>query len=68
MYLDFLQGYKENVSEFGILDFSIHEEVNFDKIAYDNLNQSYKVDNWKWKFPIEVLDSYDTSELTLTAW
>tara|TARA_A100001011_G_scaffold388564_1_gene468460 strand:- start:1166 stop:2512 length:1347 start_codon:yes stop_codon:yes gene_type:complete len=68
LYLDFLQGYKENVSEFGILDFSIHEEVNFDKIAYDNLNQSYKVDNWKWKFPIEVLDSYDTSELTLTAW
>ena len=68
LYLDFLQGYQENVLEFGVLDFSIHEEVNFDKIAYDNLNQSYKVDNWKWKFPEEVLDSYDTSELTLTAW
>ena len=68
LYLDFLQQYQENVLEFGILDFSIHEEVNFDKIAYDNLSQGYKIDNWKWKFPEEVLDSYDTSDLTLTAW
>lgn len=68
LYLDFLQGYQENVSEFGVLDIDKYEDVKFDKYLYNNVSQSYKVDNWKWKFPAEVLDSYDTSELTLTAW
>lgn len=68
LYLDFLQGYQENVSEFGVLDIDKYEDVKFDKHLYNNVSQSYKVDNWKWKFPAEVLDSYDTSELTLTAW
>ena len=68
LYLDFLQGYQENVSEFGVLDIDKYEDVKFDKYLYNNVSQTYKVDNWKWKFPAEVMDSYDTSELTLIAW
>ena len=68
LYLDFLQGYNEKVEEFGVLDIDKYEDVKFDKHLYNNVSQSYKVDNWKWKFPAEILDSYDTSELTLTAW
>lgn len=68
LYLDFLQGYKENVSEFGILDSSNHDEVEFDSYELNLVSQGYKVDNWKWKFPEDVFDSYDTSELTLTSW
>lgn len=68
LYLDFLQGYNEKVEEFGFLDTNKCDEIKFDNYDYYNLSQTYKVDNWKWKFPAEVLDSYDTSELTLTAW
>lgn len=68
LYLDFLQGYNEKVEEFGFLDMDRLDDFKFDSYDYNNLSQTYKVDNWKWKFPEEVLDSYDTSELTLTAW
>jgi len=68
LYLDFLQGYNAKVEEFGFLDTDKYDDVKFDSYDYNNLSQTYKVDNWKWKFPAEVLDSYDTSELTLTAW
>lgn len=70
LYLDFLQGYNEKVEEFGYLpeDKDWVNDFKFDSYDYNNLSQTYKVDNWKWKFPAEVLDSYDTSELTLTAW
>ena len=68
LYLDFLQSYNEKVEEFGVLDIDKYEDVKFNKNLYNNVSQSYKVDNWKWKFPTEILDSYDTSELTLIAW
>lgn len=68
LYLDFLQGYNEKVEEFGFLDIDKYDDFKFDSYNYNNVSQTYKVDNWKWKFPTEVLDSYDTSELTLTAW
>ena len=68
LYLDFLQRYNEKVEEFGFLDMDRLDDFKFDSYDYNNLSQTYKVDNWKWKFPAEVLDSYDTSELTLTAW
>ncbi len=68
LYLDFLQRYNEKVEEFGFLDMDRLDDFKFHSYDYNNLSQTYKVDNWKWKFPAEVLDSYDTSELTLTAW
>ena len=68
LYLDFLQDYNAKVEEFGFLDTNKYDDFKFDNYDYYNLSQTYKVDNWKWKFPEEVLDSYDTSELTLTAW
>ena len=68
LYLDFLQSYNEKVEEFGVLDIDKYEDVKFNKNLYNNVSQSYKVDNWIWKFPTEILDSYDTSELTLIAW
>jgi len=68
LYLDFLQGYNAKVEEFGFLDTNKYDDFKFDNYDYYNLSQTYKVDNWKWNFPAEVLDSYDTSELTLTAW
>ena len=68
LYLDFLQSYNAKVEEFGFLDTSKYDEFKFDNYDYYNLSQTYKVDNWKWKFTTEVLDSYDTSDLTLTAW
>ena len=68
LYLDFLQDYNAKVEEFGFLDTNKYDDFKFDNYDYYNLSQTYKVDNWKWKFPEEVLDSYDTSELTLTTW
>jgi len=68
LYLDFLQGYKDNVSEFGILDSSNHDDIEFDSYKLNLVSQGYRVDNWKWKFPEYVYDSYDTSDLTLTSW
>ena len=68
LYLDFLQGYNAKVEEFGFLDTDRLDDFKFDSYNYNNVSQTYKVDNWKWKFPEEVMDSYDTSELTLTAW
>ena len=70
LYLDFLQGYNAKVEEFGYLpeDRDWVNDFKFDSYNYNNVSQTYKVDNWKWNFPAEVLDSYDTSELTLTAW
>jgi len=68
LYLDFIQGYNEKVEEFGFLDSDRLDEFKFNGYHYNNVSQTYKVDNWKWKFPEEVLDSYDTSELTLIAW
>ena len=50
LYLDFLQGYNEKVEEFGVLDIDKYEDVTFNKNLYNNVSQSYKVDNWKCVF------------------
>ena len=69
LYIDFIQRYLNNLNVYGLLDCN---EDNLKKIEFSRRtlhnNIITNVDNWKWQFTKSVIDSYDTTKLTLIEW